>query len=183
MIAIIDLGNAGSVENAFRYLGIECKVTNDPQEVFTADKVVLPGVGSFGAVMKQLEKKGLDVVIKKMIEQGKKFLGICVGMQVLFEESEESIGVNGLAVLKGKVVKFRRGKVPQIGWNKINDEYMYFVNSYYVVPNDKEVIAGTTDYFVEFVSIVEFENVTAVQFHPEKSGKCGLDLLRRWAKC
>jgi len=183
MIAIIDSGNAGSVENALRYLRIDCKVTDIPEDVLAADRVILPGVGSFGGVMKKLEEKKLDTAIKKSIMQGKKFLGICIGMQVLFEKSEESEGVKGLCVLKGKVVKFNQGKVPQIGWNKANDRYMYFVNSYYAIPDDKSIVTARSEYFAEFASIIKKENISAVQFHPEKSGKDGLELLRRWAEC
>ncbi|MFH1316625.1 MAG: imidazole glycerol phosphate synthase subunit HisH [Candidatus Woesearchaeota archaeon] len=198
MIAIIDYGagNLKSVENALRYLGINPKITSDPEEIEKAEKLILPGVGSFGFMMKSLEERGLDKAIKQFIKSGKPFLGICLGLQALFEKSEESPGVKGLGIFKGEVVRFSKGKVPQIGWNKImpvkeisaknnifQECYVYFVNSFYVVPEQKEIIALTTDYNKLFVSAILYENVTAVQFHPEKSGEFGLEILRRWSKC
>lgn len=202
-IAIIDYGagNLSSVKNALDNLGIKSLITDNPDKILAADKIIFPGVGNFGFMMKQLRKKNLDIAIKKAISDGKKFLGICLGMQALFEESEESPGLKGLGIFKGKVVKFNAGKVPQIGWNKImsiksteksikstkknifKDEYMYFVNSYYIVPEDKSIIAAKTDYNGEFASAVQYKNITAVQFHPEKSGKAGIKILKRWLKC
>ncbi len=206
-IAIIDYGagNLSSVKNALDNLGIKSIITDNPDKILAADKIIFPGVGNFGFMMNQLRKKNLDLAIRKAVSDGKKFLGICLGMQALFEESEESHGVKGLGIFKGKVMKFNAGKVPQIGWNKIissrvisskaneksiksnkknifKDEYMYFVNSYYVVPEDKAIIAAKTDYFGEFASAVQYKNIAAVQFHPEKSGKQGIELLRRWLK-
>ena len=197
MIAITDYGagNLKSVKNVLDYLGAGSRITDKPEEIEMADRVILPGDGSFGYMMKNLERKALIKPIKNFIMGGKPFLGICLGLQGLFEESEESPGVKGLSIFKGIVVKFRTGKVPQIGWNRIAckknifgkniffDSYMYFVNSYYVAPKDNSIVAATTDYNGDFVSAVKSNNVTAMQFHPEKSGKDGIELMRRWLKC
>jgi len=192
MIAIIDYGagNLSSVKNAFDFLGVESKITNNSKEILTADRIVFPGVGSFGTMMKKLQENNLEIPIKKAISNGVPFLGICLGMQMLFEESEESPGVKGLGVLKGKVKKFTQGKVPQVGWNKVKstktnlleNSYYYFVNSYYVKP-EENVILGKTNYFKEFVSAVQKKNIIGVQFHPEKSGEIGLKFIKRWLKC
>ena len=193
MIAIIDYGagNLKSVKNALDYLKIESKIVSTPKEIEDAKRIILPGVGSFGFMMKNLREKGLEEPIKRAIETGKPFLGICLGLQALFEESEESPGIKGLSIFKGNVVKFRKGKVPQIGWNRLifknngifKNDYMYFVNSYHVVPEDCSIIAAMTDYDGNFASAIESSKVTAMQFHPEKSGKAGIELLRRWLKC
>jgi glutamine amidotransferase len=190
MIAIIDYGagNLNSVKKAFEYLGEGSIITSDPEEIVKADKVVFPGVGNFGDVMKELKKRKLDEAIKKVIETKKPFLGICVGLQVLFEESEESPNVKGLGIFKGNVVKFTKGKIPQIGWNEIKSKsigngYVYFVNSYYVVPADKGIVESTADYYVDFTAAVKKDNVFATQFHPEKSGKFGLKILKKWLEC
>ena len=197
MIVIIDYGagNLKSVKNALDYLGVASIITDNPRDILKADRVILPGDGSFGYMMENLEKKFLIVPIKNFIKSGKPFLGICLGLQGLFEESEESPKVKGLSIFNGKVIKFREGKVPQIGWNKIkttkkffseknffDNKYMYFVNSYYVVPEDKFIVATVTDYNGNFVSAIKADNVTAMQFHPEKSGKAGIELLRSWLK-
>jgi imidazole glycerol-phosphate synthase subunit HisH len=192
MIAIIDYGsgNLKSVKKAFEKIGIDTIITNKKKEIEKANKIVLPGVGSFGFIMKKLKNKDLEKSIKKAIKNGKPYLGICLGMQILFEESEESPGVKGLGILKGKVKKFKKGKVPQIGWNKIipknkifKNDFFYFVNSFYVIPSNKKIIASTTKYFQNFASAIKYKNITAVQFHPEKSGKAGLKFLDRWIKC
>lgn len=198
MIAIIDygMGNLGSVAKALAFLGYESCITNDPSTVMRADGVILPGVGAIGAAMKALTSKGLDRVVHDYIETGKPFLGICLGMQMLFDTSEESFGgepVRGLSVLPGKVVRFPSEsglKVPQIGWNDLSSrneilpdgEYVYFVHSYYCVPARDEDIAATTTYGIEYCCSVRHENVFACQFHPEKSGEAGLRILNRWAK-
>src|SRR3989344_8110848 len=147
MIAIIDYGagNLKSVKNALDYLRVDSIITDKPRDILEAERVILPGDGSFGYMMKNLEKKNLITPTKNFIKSGRPFLGICLGLQGLFERSEESPNVKGLAIFKGKVVKFRKGKVPQIGWNKIisgkkgicKDGFMYFVNSYYAIPEDK----------------------------------------------
>ena len=193
MIAIIDYGagNLRSVKNALDYLKVDSTITGNPKNIEIADRLILPGDGSFGFLMNSLQKKRLIKPIRNFVKSGKPFLGICLGLQALFEESEESPGVRGLSVFRGKVVKFRKGKVPQIGWNEIipngknifRKDFMYFVNSYYAVPNDKSIIAASADYNGAFACAVQFRNVAAVQFHPEKSGKCGIKMLSRWLKC
>ena len=192
MIAIIDYGagNLNSVKNAFDFLGEESVIVSTPEAIDNANRIVLPGVGSFGFMMESLEKKKLIEPIKRAIARGVPFFGICLGLQILFEESEESKGVRGFGIFKGKVIKFQNGKVPQIGWNRITSKneffepgYAYFVNSYYVLPEDKNVITTTTDYFGEFASSIQYKNITAVQFHPEKSGEFGIEIFRRWLKC
>ena len=193
MIAIVDYGagNLKSVKNALDYLNVDSIITDDPKNIKKADRLILPGDGSFGYMIENLEKKDLVNPIKNFIKSGKPFLGICLGLQGLFEESEESPKVKGLSIFKGKVLKFRKGKVPQIGWNKIfpkqknifKEDFMYFVNSYYVVPKDNSITATITDYNGNFVSAIESNNITAMQFHPEKSGKAGIELLKSWLKC
>ena len=193
MIAIVDYGagNLKSVKNALDYLKVDSIITDKPEEIQKADRLILPGDGSFGYMIKSLKKKSLIIPIKNFIKNGKPFLGICLGFQGLFEESEESSGIKGLSIFKGKVVKFRKGKVPQIGWNNIapnkkgifKEDFMYFVNSYFVVPEDSSIVATMTDYNGNFVSAIQSNNITAMQFHPEKSGKAGIKLLERWLKC
>ena len=188
MIAIIDYGagNANSVKNALDYLGKDSVITSDPEKILKADKVIFPRVGAFGDAMRELKKRKLDSAIKEFIESKKPFLGICIGLQVLFRESEESPNVKGLGILKGKVAKFAKGKIPQIGWNKISsksigDGYAYFVNSYYAIPEDKKIIESTSDYYVKFTAAVKKDNIFATQFHLEKSGKFGLEIFRKWS--
>ena len=193
MITLVDygVGNLKSVRNALEHLGQKCRASSEPEEILDADRLVFPGVGSFGFMMASLRKKGSDAAIRDYISSGRPFLGICLGLQALFEESEESIGVSGLGIFKGKSVRFTAGKVPQIGWNKITpvknglfrEGYAYFVNSYYVVPEDGSIIAAKTDYSLEFASAIQYRNITAVQFHPEKSGEFGIRILERWLKC
>src|SRR3989338_4930491 len=190
MIAIIEYGsgNVNSVKKALDYFGERSVITSDKKKILNADKVVFPGVGNFGDVMKQLKKRRLDGVIKKAIEFKKPFLGVCVGLQALFEESEESPKVKGLGIFKGKVLRFKQGKVPQIGWNKISSKsigngYAYFVNSYYAAPDDKKVIESTSDYYINFTAAIKKGNVFATQFHPEKSGRFGLEILKKWLNC
>lgn len=192
MIAIIDYGagNLVSVKNALDYLGVASKITSNAEDIEKAERIILPGVGSFGFMMESLRKLKLEEPLKRALLKGKPYLGICLGLQALFEESEESPGIKGLGIFKGKVVRFKRGKIPQIGWNNIKPKkilfkegFVYFVNSYYPIPEDKEIVATTTDYFGDFVSAVQKDNITATQFHPEKSGEFGLELIRRWLKC
>ncbi|MBQ0012664.1 MAG: imidazole glycerol phosphate synthase subunit HisH [Clostridiales bacterium] len=198
MIAIIDygMGNLGSVEKALTFIGYDSVITDDPKLVMEADGVILPGVGAIGAAMEALKSKNLDKVVHDYIATGKPFLGICLGMQMLFDSSEESFGgspVQGLSVLPGKVVRFPSDmglKVPQIGWNALSSknpilpdgEYVYFVHSYYCVPAREEDIAATVDYGIEYCCSVRRDNVLACQFHPEKSGEAGLAILQRWAR-
>ena len=198
MIAIIDygMGNLGSVQKALAFLGYDSEITDDPSRVMDADGVILPGVGAIGAAMEALSSKGLDKVVHEYIATGKPFLGICLGMQMLFDSSEESFGgepVKGLSVLPGKVVRFPSDmglKIPQIGWNSLSSrneilpdgQYVYFVHSYYCVPDREEDIAATVEYGIEYCCSVRRDNVFACQFHPEKSGEVGLRILDRWAK-
>jgi len=192
---IIDygLGNLASVKNALDKLGIKNKISSDFSVIKKAQALILPGVGAAGQGMKNLKSMGLDRVIIEEIEKGKPFLGICLGMQLLFEKSEED-NVNCLGILKGQVKRFKRmRKIPQIGWNQVeikqksnlfsgisDNNYFYFVNSFYCLPKDKKVIAGVTSYGENFASIVAKDNVLGVQFHPEKSGKIGFKLLRNF---
>lgn len=198
MIAIIDYdaGNLKSVEKAFQFLGIEAKITSSPEEILAADKIILPGVGAFGDAMEKLNVRGLSEVIKTAVQRKIPLLGICLGLQLLFEASEESPGVEGLSILKGKIVRIpdKEGfKVPHIGWNslKINpesrlfagipeDSYVYFVHSYYLEA-EEPIVAATTDYVVNIHAAVEKEQIFACQFHPEKSGEIGLKLLKNFA--
>ncbi len=193
-IAIVDCGtgNLASVSNAFRFIGARVEIVSTPQELRKAQRIVLPGVGAFGYFMEELRARGLEKPLLEAIAQKKPCLGICLGMQVLFEGSEESPQAGGLGILKGNVVRFRRGKVPQVGWNNVLPEksggllaqgYAYFTNSYYCAPQEGKWVAGRSDYFGNFACAVQKENVFAVQFHPERSGEYGLELLRRWAEC
>lgn len=197
-ISIVDYGagNLKSVQNAFGFLGMRAELASGAKEIREAEMLVFPGVGAFGEAMLRLRGRGIDGAIKEFIALGKPFLGICLGMQLLFEESEESTGVKGLGVFKGKVRRFRcKGlKVPQIGWNGINvrgkskllkgteGEMVYFVNSYYAEPEDSEIVAATTNYGAYFCSAAERGNIFGVQFHPEKSGGAGLKILRNFAE-
>ena len=204
MIAVIDygMGNLRSVQKALERVGGRAKIVSSARGLSRADKLVLPGVGAFGDAMKELRKLGLAEPIKAAIRDGKIFLGLCLGLQLLFDESEESRGVKGLGILKGKVRRFKaRGlKVPHMGWNNIaqsakrkaeNSEilngvkdgaFMYFVHSYYAEPKDKAVILTTTDYGTNFTSGIWRDNIYAFQFHPEKSQKTGLNLLSNFVK-
>ena len=198
MIAIIDYdaGNLKSVEKALLFLGEEAKITSDAEEILSADKIILPGVGAFGDAMEKLNSRGLSEVIREAVKRKIPLLGICLGLQLLFESSEESPGVDGLSVLKGKIKRIpdKEGfKVPHIGWNslKINpesrlfagipeDSYVYFVHSYYLAA-EEPIVAACTDYVVDIHAAVEKEQVFACQFHPEKSGDIGLRLLKNFA--
>lgn len=204
MIAVLDYGagNLGSVYKALRYVGAEVRLTQDAGEALRADGLVLPGVGAFGHCMAGLAATGLHDAVKTFIASGRPFLGICVGLQMLFDESEEMGPVPGLGILHGRVVRFRfpEGggagkalKVPHIGWNALSfredaalfrglrqGDRAYFVHSYYPVPEDAAVISATTEYGVRFCCAVEWRNVHATQFHPEKSGSVGLTILRNF---
>lgn len=188
------MGNLKSVLNAFSKLDADITVSGDPHVVGNANSIVLPGVGAFGRCMENLETKGLSPVIKAHIGAGKRYLGICLGMQILFESSEEAPGINGLGIMKGKVLKFSSSvKVPHMGWNSadiVNNSrffkgigsggFFYFVHSYYCSPGEEGVIATTTDYDGPFTSSVEKGSLFACQFHPEKSQSVGLQLLRNF---
>lgn len=191
MIAIIDyqMGNLRSVEKAFLKVGARVIVTSSKSRIIKAKKVVLPGVGAFGDGMKELRKFGLVKIVKEAITDGKPFFGICLGMQLLFEKSEEAKGISGLGVLKGAVKKFRLKqplKVPHMGWNQLKGvsgkPYVYFVHSYYCDPKDKSIITAKTDYGIEFASMVNKDNIYGCQFHPEKSQDVGLRILEKFVK-
>lgn len=199
MIAIIDYnaGNLKSVEKALLYLGQECEITRDFHRIESADKVILPGVGAFGDAMEQLKKYELDKVIREVTAAGTPFLGICLGLQLLFEGSDESQGVEGLHILDGQILRIpdQPGlKIPHIGWNSLtlqNDgrlfrgidtnPYVYFVHSYYLKAKDENIVKATTEYSTTIHASVEQGNVFACQFHPEKSGKVGLAILNNFA--
>ena len=198
MIAIIDYdaGNVKSVEKALQALNQEVVITNDKETLLAADKVILPGVGAFGDAMEKLQSYGLVEVIHELVEKKKPFLGICLGLQLMFEESEESPGVKGLGILKGKIVRFPQSelKVPQIGWNSLeypkesvlfnginSGEYVYFVHSYYLKA-EEDIVVATTEYGVTVHAAVEKDNVFACQFHPEKSSGVGLHILKNFVE-
>ena len=199
MIAVIDygMGNLRSVEKAFLKVGYDVRVTSRPEDVRKADGVVLPGVGAFRDCMKELSDLGMTDAVVKAIIEGKPYLGICLGLQVLFSESEEFGRCRGLDIFRGRVVRFeledRALKIPQMGWNQVSlkrqcplfrdipdNSYFYFVHSFYVAPDDEAVVAGTTEYGVPFTSAVWKDNIYAVQFHPEKSQALGLRLLKNF---
>lgn len=198
MIAIIDYdaGNLKSVEKALIYLGEECLVTREPEKIKLADKVILPGVGAFGDAMEKLHRFGLVEVIREVIAKGTPFLGICLGLQLLFRSSDESPGVEGLGILEGDIVAIppkEDYKIPHMGWNSLKikenarlfrgidqDGYVYFVHSFYLKADHEEEVAATTDYIVPIHASVERGNVFACQFHPEKSGDTGLQILKNF---
>ena len=181
-ISLIDFGagNLHSVYKAFKFIGADIEITKDPKVIEKSSAVVFPGVGAFGSVMNAIRKNNLEEIIIKSAKSTKPFLGICVGMQVLFESGEENPDIKGLGVFKGRVIKFKKAKkIPHIGWNGL----FYFVHSYYVFPEDKTIIAAETEYDGEtFTSIIKKDNLLAVQFHPEKSGEAGLELLENFLK-
>lgn len=200
MIAIIDYdaGNLKSVEKALQFLGQECVITRDFHEIKKADKVILPGVGSFGDAMSQLRKFELDKVIHEVAEEQKPFLGICLGLQLLFEGSEESEGVEGLHLLDGEILRIpeQEGlKIPNIGWNSLDlqnngrlfenlngNPFVYFVHSYYLKAREESIVKATIEYSTHIHASVEKDNIFACQFHPEKSGTVGLQILSNFAK-
>ena len=200
MIGIIDYdaGNIKSVEKALQYLGQENVVSRDPQVLLKADKVILPGVGSFGDAMENLKKYGLVPVIHEIVEKGTPFLGICLGLQLLFESSDETPGVKGLGILKGKILRIPPSpglKIPHMGWNSLHLEhngrlfrgieeqaYVYFVHSFYLKAAEEEIVKASTEYGVHIHASVEKDNVFACQFHPEKSGDVGLRILKNFVE-
>ncbi|MBM6852829.1 imidazole glycerol phosphate synthase subunit HisH [Mediterraneibacter glycyrrhizinilyticus] len=200
MIAIIDYdaGNIKSVEKAVDLLGQESVVTADSEEIFRADKVILPGVGAFGDAMGNLRRTGLDDVIRQVVRKGTPFLGICLGLQLLFERSDEAPGVKGLGILKGEILRIpdKEGlKIPHMGWNSLHLEhggrlfrgveegaYVYFVHSYYLKAAEEEIVKASTEYSVHIHASVEKDNVFACQFHPEKSSDVGLSILKNFVE-
>lgn len=200
MIAIIDYdaGNIRSVEKAFAFLGESAIVTRDPKTILGANGVVLPGVGAFGDAMGKLKAYGLDRVVRECVDRDMPFLGICLGLQLLFAESEESPGVEGLHILEGRVLKIpsEQGlKVPHIGWNSLQfkvkgrlfenlqeNPFVYFVHSFYLQAADAGIVTATADYGVQIHASVEKGNLFACQFHPEKSSDIGMQILRNFIK-
>lgn len=200
MIAIIDYdaGNLKSVEKALAAIGEKSVITRDFYEIEKADKVILPGVGSFGEAMDQLKKYELDKVIREVTAEEKPFLGICLGLQLLFEGSDESSGVEGLHLLDGRILRIpeKEGiKIPHVGWNSLElhnqgrlfldlseEPYVYFVHSYYLKAEDLSIVKATTEYSTTIHASVEKGNIFACQFHPEKSGTTGLQILTNFAK-
>jgi glutamine amidotransferase len=198
MIAIIDygMGNLRSVLKAFEAVGSKAQVTNNVGDILKADKVVLPGVGAMGPAMQKLQELALTDPIHKVIKDGKPFLGICLGLQLLFENSSEGGFSEGLKVLQGSVERFTALKVPHMGWNQVkiqpagdpmfkglsSGENVYFCHSYFVKPKDVSIAAGTTNYGIDFASAVVHDNIWGVQFHPEKSQKSGLQILKNFGE-
>ena len=198
MIAILDygMGNLRSVEKALQKVGAQTFITSSPEKVLIAEGLVLPGVGAFKDCMKNLREYGLIDALYQFIQSGRPFLGICLGLQLLFSESTEFGLYKGLDIIKGKVVQFSQNslvKVPHMGWNTVkikegvpllqdieDESYFYFVHSYYVVPEDKSIVTTTTHYGIEFVSSICHNNIFACQFHPEKSQEPGLKILKRF---
>ncbi|MDD3985435.1 MAG: imidazole glycerol phosphate synthase subunit HisH [Methanobacterium sp.] len=200
MIAIIDYGsgNLKSIKNGFSKICTEAVISSSIKELNDADALVLPGVGAFGNAIENL--KGYENSIYNHIDDGKPFLGICLGLQILFTSSEESPGISGLDIFKGKVLKFPNSikthgfKIPHMGWNQLNisdncpilngvgNDFMYFVHSYYVDPDDKKIITATVDYGIDVPAVVCLENIFATQFHPEKSGNNGLRILKNFVE-
>jgi len=197
MIAIIDygMGNLGSVQKAFAAVNNQAVLTNDATVISNAAAIVLPGVGAFREAMHNLEELGLVELLKAQVQSGKPFLGICLGLQLLFETSEEDGYTPGLGILPGRIVRFPGGlKVPQIGWNKVEfdrncplfdglaaDPYFYFVHSYFL-ETDAPIVVGVTEYGCKFPSVVWKDNIYATQFHPEKSGRAGLQILANFGR-
>lgn len=200
MIAIVDYdaGNIKSVEKAMRYLGQDVEITRDREKILAADKVILPGVGAFGDAMEKIRQYGLDEVIRQVVDRGTPFLGICLGLQLLFEESEESPGARGLGILKGKIRRIPAGeglKIPHMGWNTLElsgdgrlfkgvpeEPFVYFVHSYYLEAQDEEIVKAVTWYGTKIHASVEKGNVFACQFHPEKSSSTGLLMLKNFVE-
>ena len=199
MIAIMDygVGNLFSVEKAFLYLGADAKITNEVDVLRQADKIVLPGVGAFGDCMKNLRASGMIPVLKERVQAGVPLLGICVGLQILFEGSDESPEAEGLGFFRGRVRKIQADglKIPHMGWNSLDVRrsakpnlfeglpelpFVYFVHSYHAVPEDGEIVTATADYGERLTAAVAKGNICATQFHPEKSGDVGLDILKNF---
>ena len=200
MIAIIDYdaGNIKSVEKAMHYLGQEVEITRDQERILAADKVILPGVGAFGDAMEKIRQYDLEGVIRQVVDRGTPFLGICLGLQLLFEESEESPGAKGLGILKGRIRRIPGGeglKIPHMGWNTLElsgngrlfrgvpeEPFVYFVHSYYLEAEEEEIVKAVTWYGIKIHASVEKGNVFACQFHPEKSSSTGLLMLKNFVE-
>ena len=200
MIAIIDYdaGNIKSVEKAMHLLGQEVVVTRDRESILKADKVILPGVGAFGDAMSKIRQYNLEEVIHEVVEKGTPFLGICLGLQLLFERSDETPGVEGLGILKGEILRIpdQPGlKIPHMGWNSLKypnegrlfrgipeDSYVYFVHSYYLKAEEEQIVKASTEYTTHIHASVEKDNIFACQFHPEKSSDIGIQILKNFVE-
>lgn len=201
MIAVIDYGagNLQSVVKALHYIGCDCKVTNRKDELLDSEGAILPGVGSFADAMNSMEKTGAADAVLSFVQTGKPLLGICLGLQLLFDGSEESPGAKGLGLLKGSITKIPNAdgtlKIPHMGWNSLEicqqdglfrnisqDPYVYFVHSFYLTASDQNIVSSKTHYGVTIDASVQFQNIFATQFHPEKSGKVGLQMLQNFAE-
>lgn len=204
MIAILDYdaGNLHSVEKAFQALGEPCMITRRYRELSRADRIVVPGVGAYGTAMQQLKRYELDRILREFAESGKPMLGICLGLQLLFEGSEESGGVEGLGILEGRILRIPKTdgkKVPHVGWNSLTlrgngrlfsegvcthgqTPYVYFVHSYYLQAKEAKIVKAVAEYGVQIHASIEKDQIFACQFHPEKSGAVGLQLLKNFAR-
>jgi len=197
MIGIIDYGagNLKSVKKALDFLKVENRIIRQASEMEGMQKIILPGVGAFQSAMKSLERQNLIAPIREWLEADQPFLGICLGMQLLMESSEESADYAGFGVFQGTVRRFEHRRVPQIGWNQVaqtqasplwknipDNSFFYFIHGYYVAPEDTSIVIGKTEYGIEYSSAIQKGNIFAVQFHPEKSASLGLQLLKNWVK-
>lgn len=197
MIGIIDYGagNLLSVKKALSYLHVDCKIIKTKNDFNRVKKIILPGVGAFQSAIQRLKDTGVYGITRDWLSANKPFLGICLGMQLLFEASDESKGAAGFSVFKGKALRFKSEKVPQIGWNQVHiqqksklmngikdNSFFYFLHGYFVRPINTNIVIGTTDYNTVYPSVIKSGNIYAVQFHPEKSSSVGLKLLNNWVK-
>jgi glutamine amidotransferase len=197
MIGIIDYGagNLLSVKKALSYLRVDCKIIKTKNDFNRVKKIILPGVGAFQSAIQRLKDTGVYGITRDWLSANKPFLGICLGMQLLFEASDESKGAAGFSVFKGKSLRFRGEKVPQIGWNQVNiqresklmkgikdNSFFYFLHGYFVQPVNNNIVVGSTDYNTVYPSVIESGNIYGVQFHPEKSSNVGLKLFNNWVK-
>ncbi|MFH0702824.1 MAG: imidazole glycerol phosphate synthase subunit HisH [bacterium] len=184
-------GNLKSITNMLDAFGYSYKITDKKEDLLNSERLIFPGVGNFAQVMEALESKNLTENLIKAIKSGIPFLGICLGLQVLFDESEEAPGIKGLGIFPGRIIRFTQGKVPQIGWNKLKttannsiltDDYVYFVNSYHAVPDNPDIVSAYSNYYINFTASIEYKNIIGVQFHPEKSGETGYGYINKWLK-
>ncbi len=194
MIGIINYnaGNIKSVKNSLDYLNIKNKLINKREDFKNVGGIILPGVGAFGRAVENLKRKNLFAPLKNYIENNNKFLGICLGMQLLFEKSNEAQFSKGFSIFKGKSFKFNKGSVPNIGWRRVSpvarnqpnilkEDYYYFLHSYYIINKNKKIITGLSKYHITFTAAVNYKNIWGVQFHPEKSSESGLKFLKDWS--